>query len=372
MSQDYYSILGINRNSTIDEIKKAYRKLAHQYHPDKNPNNKDAEAKFKEINNAYQTLSDPQKRKQYDTFGSSAESFGGFNQNYQSNNSNVEFDFNFGGNSNFEDLSDVFETFFGSGFGNSNRRNKNTSTRTRGIDLEMEINISLEEVATGIEKEIKLNRKVKCEHCKGEGYEPGTGYKSCYTCKGGGRVYQRVQTFFGVMQQEAICPTCEGVGKIYEKSCTICKGKTYQVNKDKFTVKIPAGVDNGDKIRVSGKGEVGYRGSQYGDLFLKINVLKHKSLIRENNDIFSTINLEYLDLVLGKKVIVYTVYGDFEMTIPPLTSPETKLRIKGKGIPKLNSYNSIGDHYVSLKVRMPEKISKDQQEILQNLRSQLH
>ncbi|MEI6728070.1 MAG: molecular chaperone DnaJ [bacterium] len=369
MASDYYSILGVNRDATTDDIKKAYRKLAHQYHPDKNPGNNEAESKFKEINNAYQVLGDDQKRSQYDRFGvDSSNNTGAGQGGFAGNPGGADFNFDFGGGNGFEDLNEVFETFFGGGFaGGQKTRSRTGPSRKRGIDIEMELAMTLEEAASGFEKEISFKHKINCSNCTGKGHEPNSSVKTCGTCKGNGRVYQRVQTFFGIVQQESVCPTCEGNGKIYEKACHICRGKGYNEENEVLKVDIPAGVDSGDRVRVSGKGEAGYKGSVAGDLYLNVKIQNHKNLIREGLDIKSTIEIDYFDLLLGRKVDIYTVWGDMEMIIPELTTPDTKLRLKDKGIPKLGNPAQKGDHFVSLKVKMPRKLSKEQTEILQKV-----
>jgi molecular chaperone DnaJ len=381
MAQSYYEILGVERNASVADIKKAYRKLAHQYHPDKNPGDKEAEAKFKEVNNAYQTLSDPQKRTQYDQFGGDPGKYagggpgggaGGFNGGF-SGFQNSGFDFNFGGVSGgqFEDINDVFETFFGGGAGRSSRGGRGkTSSRRKGIDLEMDIELTLEEASHGVEKEFTVKHNITCTHCSGEGNEPGTNSKTCPTCKGSGRVYQRMQTFFGVVQQETQCPTCEGFGKVFEQACTVCHGKGFTEEKEQVGVKIPAGIDSGDRIRVSGKGQAGYRGSDPGDLYLNVHIAKHQELERRGTDIYSTVEIPFVDILLGTQIDVYTVHGELEVKVPELTNPGTKLRLKEKGMPKLNS-GHVGDHFVEVKVKLPKKLTKDQKTILQKLRTEI-
>jgi molecular chaperone DnaJ len=374
MASSYYDILGVSKDADINEIKKAYRKLAHQYHPDKNPGDKESEAKFKEINNAYQTLSDPQKRQQYDQFGgdpgkyASSGGQGGFGDFPGGGG----FDFNFGSQAGFDDLNDVFESFFGGqgGFGGRSSRSRKQTSRRKGVNLEMDLELTLEEASTGIEKEFKVSHNITCKHCSGEGNEPGTEVKTCPTCKGSGRVYQRMQTFFGVVQQETQCPTCEGFGKVFEKACSICKGKGFTKESEDVRVKIPAGIDTGDRIRVSGKGEAGYRGSEPGDLYLNIHLKKHKTLERRGVDIHSQVEVSIFDLLLGSKVDVYTVKGEVEVKIPELTSPGTKLRLKDKGMPKLNA-SQVGDHYLEIQVKMPKSLNKDQRLILQKLQSEV-
>lgn len=367
---DYYEILGISKNASQDEIKKAYRKLAHQYHPDKNPDSKESEDKFKEINNAYETLGDVQKRQNYDRFGNRGN--GGFGQSSGGNQNGgfggVQFDFGNDGGGNFEDLNDVFETFFGGGFGGEKSRKTKTASRQKGVDIEMLMKVSLEESAQGVEKTFKYNHNTSCKHCHGKGYEPGSKVSNCQTCRGNGRVYQRVDTIFGTIQQETTCPTCEGQGKVFEQSCGVCAGKGYSQEVEELEIKIPVGIDSGDRVRVAGKGQAGYQGSIPGDLYLIIEVLPHKTLIRDGQDINSIIDVDYFDLLLGIKVDVYTVWGDVEVAIPPLTNPEGKLRLKGYGMPKLNNPNQKGDQFIKIRVKMPTKLTSQQKEAIENIK----
>lgn len=361
---DPYEILGITKTASQDEIKKAYRKLAHQYHPDKNPGDKKSEEKFKEINNAYQVLSDPQKRQNFDRFGSSGNAKGGFE--------GVDFNFNnFGGgmNSNFDDLGDVFDSFFGGGFSRRNQNRNTNNNRKKGIDIQLQIDLTLEESAVGVQKTFNYKHKAKCQVCQGTGTEEGSKLKTCSTCSGSGRVYQRMETIFGIIQQEAICPTCSGNGKIPEKPCTHCNGKGYEEILDKIEVDIPLGVNDGDRIRVAGKGEAGYRGSEPGDLYLVVNIKSHRYLTREGLDIISTIEINYFDLLLGSRIDIYTVWGDTEIRIPPMTNPDGRLRLKGKGMPKLNNADICGDHFIKLKVHMPENLDKADILKLEEIRS---
>ena len=386
MAQDYYAILGVEKTANTDDIKKAYRKLAHQFHPDKNPGNKEAESKFKEINNAYQVLGDQQKRQQYDRFGNdpSNSSGGQSGQNPfegygggPGGQGGVQFDFNFGsGGSPFEDLNDVFENLFGTGgFSNDSKqsrgRNSNTSRR-KGVDLEMDLNLTLEEAANGINKPIKLKHNVTCKHCHGDGAEPGSKVKTCPTCKGSGRVYRRVQTFFGIVQQESGCPTCNGNGKVFDKVCTVCTGKGFTSTVEDLEIKIPVGIETSNRIRVPGKGQAGYQGSQAGDLFLNITILNHKILVRDGENTSCDVEINYFDLLLGKTVDIYTVWGEMELTIPQFTNPENKLRIKNQGMPRLNNQTIRGDHFVKLKVQMPKKLSKEEISVLQKISDKLN
>jgi molecular chaperone DnaJ len=371
----HYETLGVARNASQDEIKKAYRKLAHKHHPDKNHGDKASEAKFKEINNAYEVLGDAKKRGQYDQFGENYKNFqggqGGFGNMGGFNYQDVQFDFG-GQGSPFGDLNDVFETFFGSGFGASGQRQTRSgagrTSRMKGVDIEMVLDLSLEESANGSKKNFTYNHNTKCDHCVGQGHEPGSKVSNCDTCKGSGKVYQRMETIFGVVQQEAQCPTCEGLGKIYEKKCKVCAGKGFNQHKEELEVEIPVGVSSGDRVRVAGKGEAGYRGSEAGDLYLIIKIKDHKYLSRDGQDITSTVEIGYFDLLLGSTIDVYTVWGDVEVTIPEFSTPEGKLRLKNQGMPTLNNAANKGDHYIKLKVKMPKHLSKDQRKSLEQLR----
>jgi molecular chaperone DnaJ len=389
MAQDYYQILGVDRNASQEDIKKAYRKLAHKYHPDKNPNDKEAETKFKEISNAYQVLSDPEKRSNYDRFGSEGPGFEGFGMgenmggvdfsNFGFSNGRQGFEFNFSSSqSAFEDLNDVFEAVFGatgvrrsrSGFGTSSR-SRSRSSREKGVDLEMQLDLTLEESATGVNKKIKIKHKVKCDRCDGTGGEPGSKARTCPTCNGKGKVYQRMATIFGVVQNESICPTCHGSGKVYDNTCKKCKGKTIVEEIEEIEVKIPIGIRTGDRIRVTGKGQAGYKGSVPGDLYLNIAIKEHETLEVEELNTFSVLNVDYFDLLLGTEKDVYTVWGSVAMKIPPLTNPKGKLRIKNYGLPRLNNPSIKGDHYVTLNIKMPEKIGKEEMQILQDIKNKL-
>ena len=377
---DLYQVLGVSKTATQDEIKKAYRKQAHKYHPDKNPGDSAAETKFKEANNAYEVLGDPQKRSNYDRFGSTGapNGFPGGGGGFGGGFGGFEGAFGQGGvgpgAAPFDDLNDVFETFFGSGFSSTGRRRSSSgrASRMRGVDIEMRIELSLEEAASGAKKTIDYSHKVKCDHCTGKGHEPGSKIDTCPTCKGKGRVYQRVETIFGVIQQETQCPTCEGTGNVYEKKCKVCTGKGYNEQKEQLEVTIPVGVDNGDKVRVSGKGEAGYKGSAPGDLFLIVAIAKHKNLKREGLNITSTMPVDYFDLLLGTKIDVNTVWGEVEVEIPPLTNPEGKLRLKEQGMPQLNNPKNKGDHFIKIQVKMPKKLSAKQKKQLAQLRTEIN
>lgn len=363
--EDLYNILGVDKSASQDEIKKAYRKKAHQYHPDKNPNNPESEKTFKKVNNAYEVLSDQKKRQNYDRFGTTTnQQQPGPGYGYDG----VQFDFSQG--APFDDLGDVFETFFGGGFQGGQRRSQG-SVRKRGVDIEKTVEITLEEAASSTKKSISYTHNKTCMHCEGKGFEPGTKVQSCPTCKGQGRVYQRVETIFGVIQQETMCPTCEGQGKVYENPCKVCKGKGYNSEKEELEVEIPVGVNSGDRVRLPNKGEAGYKGSTPGDLYLIVKIIPHKFLTREDDNIQSTIEISYFDILMGARVDVYTVWGEVEVNIPALTNPDGKLRLKGQGMPKLNNSKIKGDHYLKLKIRMPKKLSNDHISLLKKIQTDL-
>lgn len=370
-----YEILGVDKTATQDEIKKAYRRLAHKYHPDKNQNNKEFEAKFKEINNAYEVLSDPKKRSNYDRFGGGSATGGfngsGFDQGFsgfsgfsnfggfQGNFNSAEFE-NFG--EMFGGLDDILEQMFG-----TRGKSRQTSSRKKGIDLEIGMEITLEESAKGMEKTFEHTHNMQCKACEGKGYEKGSSSHTCTTCRGAGRVYQRSSTFFGTIQEEVVCPTCLGIGKIYDKMCQVCLGKGFNKEKEQITFKIPVGVDNGDRIKITGKGEAGYRGSQPGDLFIRVSIKDQPGVLRKGQDTFGTIEVGYFDLVLGKKTKVKTVWGETDLKIAEMTPPDGQIKLEKMGMPKLNNPSQKGDHYVSLKVIMPKNLSQLDKDVIKQI-----
>ncbi len=371
---NYYSLLGVDKNATADEIKKAYRKLAHEHHPDKNHGDKASEAKFKEINAAYEVLGNAQKRSQYDQFGSSgsnpfggsAGAGGGFQDFGQGN-------FNFG-NMDFGGVEEMFETFFGGnpfggsaggfGQGQANR------TRKKGVDLEVELNVTLQEAAKGVAKVFKHKHKVNCNACKGKGYEVGSSRKQCPTCHGRKTVYQRVQTIFGTVQQEIVCPTCNGNGETFDKVCQICHGKGFEETVEEINLDVPVGISSGQRLKVPNKGEAGYHGSDPGDLYVLINVKEDKKLKREGMDIYSSVEINYIDLLLGTNAKIETVWGVVEIKIPALTDPSKELRLRDHGMPKLSNSNVKGDHHLKIKIQMPTSLSKAQKELLESVRQE--
>jgi molecular chaperone DnaJ len=386
MAQDYYSLLGISRDASTDEVKKAYRKMAHKYHPDKNPGDEEAEKKFKEANEAYQVLSDPQKRAQYDRFGAtsgggmSSSQSGGFDFGDMGGFSNMGgmgnmggFEFNFGADSPFDDLEDVFNAFFGGGASKRSARGRRGATsRRKGVDIERPVELTLEDAAQGVKKTVSLKHKVTCDRCDGKGHESGSKVNNCPTCSGSGRVYQRSTTMFGIVQEEHLCPTCNGMGQVFEKPCKKCKGQSRVEETEKIEVNIPSGVNTGDRVRVSGKGEAGYHGSAPGDLFLVIELKSHKNLTKDGLDVYSHVPINYFDLLLGTTLDVYTVWGEVSMKVPALTDPKKHLRLKGYGFPRLNNASQTGDHYLILDVQMPKKLGKKEKEQLEELKGKLY
>lgn len=367
MSANLYDTLGVTKSATQDEIKKAYRKAAHKYHPDKNPNNPEAETKFKEASNAYEVLSDSQKRAQYDNFGTAGGS-NGFNPGGYGGFDGVQFDFGNMGNG-FGNMEDIFENFFGGGFGQQTRR-KNTDngfSRRKGVDVEMDIYLNLEDIAKGETKKVNYKHNVKCEYCEGKGHDKKSKVETCKTCKGRGKVFNRIDTIFGVIQQESVCPSCDGVGEIYETPCKHCDSKGYTEKNEEIQVDIPFGVNNGDGIKVGGKGQAGYKGSEPGDLFLRVNVNQHKFISRKGSDTYSDIEIGYFDLLMGTNIDVQTVWGVLEVTIPELTDPTKKLRLKGQGMPELGQKEARGDHYLNLIIKMPKHLSKEDRKELEKL-----
>ncbi len=349
---DYYEILGLTHNAGDEEIKKAYRSLARKYHPDVNKSNaKQSEEKFKEINEAYEILSDPQKRAAYDQYGHAA-----FQQGRGDNGFNFDF-------------SDIFESFFGGNPFSSPSKTRKPGPE-RGDDLRFDLKILLTEAAVGIEKEVEIPRLENCFICKGSGCEPGTSKVTCAICKGNGQTQTVHTTPLGRVLNSRTCSNCNGTGEVVSKPCKQCDGVGQINKKSKIKLKIPAGVDTGMKLRVAGEGGAGIRGGSPGDLYVFIIVETHKLFRRERegNDIYYEQNISMFQAVLGDKIIVPTLYGEAELIIPAGTQPNSTFRIKGKGMPDTRRYGSIkGDQVVLFKVNIPKKLTVKQREILQEL-----
>ena len=353
--RDYYEVLGVSKTATQDELKKAYRKLARKYHPDLNKDNAEAAEKFKECNEAYSVLSDEQKRAQYDQFGHAAFENGGMGGGG-----------GFGGAGGFggfggSGMEDIFDMFFGGQGGRGGRSSK--AGPQRGADLRFDLEISFEEAAFGLEKEINLYRDEVCDHCHGEGAEPGSKVETCPECNGSGYVRFTQNTMFGQMVNERPCSRCKGEGKIISEPCKECRGKGTVKRNKKLKVKIPAGVDNGSRLRVSNEGEAGAKGGPSGDLYVYLYVKPHKFFERDGTTVLCEVPINIVQATLGADIKVPTLGGQVTMKIPEGTQPGKVMRIKGKGIPSLRN-SSRGDQLVRIKVVVPTKLSDKQKDAL--------
>ncbi|MBR2071365.1 MAG: molecular chaperone DnaJ [Phascolarctobacterium sp.] len=353
--RDYYEVLGVSKTATQDELKKAYRKLARKYHPDLNKDNAEAAEKFKECNEAYSVLSDEQKRAQYDQFGHAAFENGGMGGGG-----------GFGGAGGFggfggSGMEDIFDMFFGGQGGRGGRSSK--AGPQRGADLRFDLEISFEEAAFGLEKEINLYRDEVCDHCHGEGAEPGSKVETCPECNGSGYVRFTQNTMFGQMVNERPCSRCKGEGKIISEPCKECRGKGTVKRNKKLKVKIPAGVDNGSRLRVSNEGEAGAKGGPNGDLYVYLYVKPHKFFERDGTTVLCEVPINIVQATLGADIKVPTLDGQVTMKIPEGTQPGKVMRIKGKGIPSLRN-SSRGDQLVRIKVVVPTKLSDKQKDAL--------
>ncbi len=362
MSKDYYEILGISKDASDNEIKKAYRKLAHKYHPDKKDGN---EEKFKEVNSAYQVLSDSQKRQQYDQFGSGfdqagAGGTGGFSGFEGFSGQAGGFEFNFGGQSGgFEDIfSDVFQR---TGFGGQ------SSQQQAGSDIASDITITLEEVAVGVKKNIKLYKNIKCSECEGTGAKDKKT-ETCSECNGVGKITKSIRTVFGTIQQPVVCDKCKGTGNIPKNKCSKCGGDGVIKEYETIEVGIPAGIENGQTIKFSGKGEIATGEGNPGDLYITVHVEVDERFEREGNNIISEKKIKFSQAVLGDTVEIDTVHGKTKVKIPAGVQSGDILRIKGKGIHR-ESYFGKGDHMIKIQVVTPEKLSREQRKIINKLKN---
>lgn len=360
MAEDFYKILGIEKNASPEEVKRAFRKKAHEHHPDKGNGNAE---KFKEINEAYQVLSDEQKRKAYDTYGSNWEAarqgFGGQGgQQYGHNPFEGFGGFNGQGGIDF-DLGDIFSDFFGGQSEGSSRRN-------RGIDLEMNFQINFEEAVFGVEKTISLEKKDTCNICEGSGAAEGSKLITCAVCKGSGQVVTSRRTIFGNVQSRQVCERCEGTGQMPEIACSNCQGSGIKRQNKTISVKIPAGIDDGQRVRIPKEGEAGYRGSTAGDLYLLIKVKPHKDFVRDGFNLHKDLPISFTQAALGAKIIVKTLDGDIEVKIPSGTQNSTVLKIKGRGVPHINSKNR-GDLLITIRVIIPQKLTKKEKQLIKSL-----
>ena len=352
--RDYYEVLGVPKNADEAALKKAYRVLAKKYHPDANPGDKEAEAKFKEASEAYSVLSDPEKRRKYDQFGHAAfEGGAGGAGGYGG------FDFN------GADMGDIFGDIFGDFFGGGRSAyGRSSNGPMRGANLRTGVRITFEEAIFGCEKEIELTLKDECPKCHGTGAKPGTSPVTCPKCNGKGKIVYTQQSFFGQVQNVQTCPDCRGTGKIVKEKCPDCYGTGYISSKKKIQVKIPAGIDNGQSIRIAGKGEPGTNGGERGDLLVEVTVSRSPVFMRQETSIFSTVPISFATAALGGPIKIKTVDGEVEYEVKPGTQTDTKVRLRGKGVPSLRNKNIRGDHYVTLVVTVPEKLTEEQKEAL--------
>ena len=347
--RDYYEVLGVAKDASDDDLKKAYRKLAKKYHPDMNPGDKNAEARFKEASEAYAILSDADKRRQYDQFGHAAfDGTGGFGAG--------GFDFN------AADFGDIFGDLFGDFFGGGRRGPANGPMK--GSNVRTSVRITFLEAITGVEKEITLNLKDPCPTCSGTGAKPGTTPQMCPKCGGKGQVVFTQQSFFGTVRNVQTCPDCGGSGKIIKDKCSQCGGSGYISSRKTIKVSIPAGIDNGQSVRIRDKGEPGVNGGPRGDLLVEVIVEQHPEFIRQDYNIFSTVPISYAIAALGGSIVINTVDGKVIYDVKAGTQTDTRIRLKGKGVPTIRNQSIRGDHYVTLVVETPSKLSKEAKELL--------
>lgn len=365
MSKDYYETLGVNKGATKDEIKKAFHKMAHKYHPDKN---KGDDSKFKEVNEAYQTLSDESKRAQYDRFGSAGpqgfggghgqqggfgQGFGGFDFSGFQQQGGAEFDMG--------DLGDIFGDFFGGGGRRSQAR--------RGRDISTEIDMSFEESIFGVNRKILLTKQSVCEICSGTGAKVGTKMDTCKTCNGQGQIREMKRSILGTFESRKTCDTCMGAGKVPNEKCANCHGAGVKNKQDEISVNIPAGINNGEMVRMTGMGEA-VKGGQSGDLYIKINVRSHKIFKRDGSNLTLDLNIKLTDALLGMTYMLETLDGKLDVKIPEGISHGELLRVKGKGVPQHGSMSRRGDIIIRILVKTPAKLSRQQKELVEKLKQE--
>ena len=349
--RDYYEVLGVDKGADEATLKKAYRKLAKKYHPDMNPGDKEAEAKFKEATEAYSVLSDPDKRRQYDQFGHAAFEGGGAGAG------------GFGGFDFSGDMGDIFGDIFGDLFGGGRSRRSGSGPQ-RGANLRAVIHISFEEAVFGCEKDIELMLKDPCTECGGTGAKKGTSPETCSKCHGSGQVTYTQQSLFGMVRNVQTCPDCGGTGKIIREKCPACRGTGFTSSKKRIQVSVPAGIDDGQSIRIREKGEPGRNGGGRGDLLVEVQVARSPVFERDGMNIFSTVPMTYAQAALGGDLKIQTVDGEVIYNVKPGTQTNTRIRLREKGVPSLRNRSVRGDHYVTLVVQVPTKLSQEAKEAL--------
>lgn len=355
--RDYYEVLGVDRGADDASIKKAYRQLAKKYHPDMNPGDEEAEKKFKEASEAYAVLSDPEKRRQYDQFGHAAFEGGG---------AGGFSGFDFGG----ADFSDIFGDIFGDFFGGGSRSSRGSNGPMKGANLRTSVRISFSEAVFGVEKELDLNLKDTCKTCNGTGAKPGTSPETCRRCGGRGQVVTQHQTPFGTIRNSQVCPDCNGTGKTIKDKCPDCHGTGYISGRKKIQVSIPAGIDNGQSVRIRDKGEPGVNGGPRGDLLVEVVVDRHPIFQRQDMNIFSTVPMSFAVAALGGEILIDTVDGKVVYDVKAGTQTDTRVRLRGKGVPSLRNKEVRGDHYVTLVVQVPDKLSNEARDLLRQFDSE--
>ncbi len=349
--RDYYEVLGVDKNVTEAELKKAYRKVAKKYHPDTNPGDDAAAEKFKEAAEAYAVLSDPEKRAQYDRYGHAA-----FDQNGGAGGFGG-FGFDMG------DMGDIFGDIFGDMFGGGSQRRQSNGPM-KGANIKTTVRVKFEDAVFGTTQDLELPLKDECVVCHGTGAQPGHDPETCTKCGGKGQVVYTQQSLFGVVRNVQICPECSGSGKVIRYKCSQCAGTGYIKSKKKIQVQVPAGIDNGQSIRIRGKGEPGINGGERGDLLVTVLVDRHPTFQRQEYDLFSSEPITFTQAALGGTITINTIDGPMEYQIAPGTQTDTKIKLKGKGVPTLRNKNVRGDHYVTLVVQVPDKLTEEQKTIL--------
>lgn len=360
--RDYYEVLGVQKGASDSEIKRAYRKVAKKYHPDANPGNKEAEEKFKEAAEAYEVLSDPDKRSKYDQFGHAA-----FEQGGGGAGGFGGFDFSGG------DMGDIFGDIFGDFFGGGSRSSRSANNGPmKGASLRASVRVTFEEAVFGCEKELDITLKDECATCHTTGAKPGTTPETCPKCGGKGQVVYTQQSMFGMVRNVQTCPDCNGTGQIIKEKCPDCHGEGYIKRRRKIKVNIPAGIDNGQSVRIAGKGEPGKNGGPRGDLLVNVVVSRHPKFQRQEYDLYSTQPIDFVDATLGATIQIDTIDGPYDYTIKPGTQTDTKIRLNKKGVPTLRNKNIRGDHYVTFVVKVPKNLNEKQKQALKNFKAAMN